>query len=98
MSPITFILLSAALLTVPVTVKYCLALATRQLVEAARRHERDLRALTAQLEALEREDLVTRRALRQVQGLRRQAEARRGLAEERLRACQHAPGAAVAAG
>ncbi|MEW6755061.1 MAG: hypothetical protein AB1505_29375 [Candidatus Latescibacterota bacterium] len=97
MGPMTFILLSAGLLCVPVTVKYCLAFRTRQLVDALRRQERKLQALEAQLEALEQESLVTGRALRQVEGLRRQAEARRGLAEERLRQCRQVVGPAVAA-
>ena len=98
MSPIAFILVSAALLSVPVTVKYCLALATRQLVESVRQRERDHRALAAQLEALEQECLITRRALRQVEGLRRQAEARRSLATDRLHHYQHAPNMTMAAG
>lgn len=84
MSETGFVLLSALLLAVPVGIKYLLAFQTRHLVEILKRREREVQQLAAQFEAAEREGLVMSRAVRQVDGQRRQALARQERVGERL--------------
>ena len=84
MSEATFILLSALLLAVPVTIKYTLAFRTRKLVGELRRRERDVQRLRARVEAVEQEAVVVARAVRQVDTQRRHAGARKAMVEDRL--------------
>ena len=76
MSEVGFILLSALFLAVPVSIKYLLAFQMRHMVTVLKRQEREVEQLAMYLEAIEQESLVTRRAMRQVEGQRRQAQAR----------------------
>jgi hypothetical protein len=84
MSEVGFILLSALFLAVPVSIKYLLAFQMRHMVTVLKRQEREVQQLAMYLEAIEHESLVTRRAVRQVEGQRRQAQARRELIEDKL--------------
>lgn len=84
MSEAGFVLFSAFLLAVPVCIKYLLAFQTRHLVETLKRREREVQQLVAQFEAVERECLVVSRAVRQIDGQRRQARVRRERVGEKL--------------
>lgn len=84
MSETGFVLLSALLLAVPVGIKYLLAFQTRHLVVTLKRREREVQQLAVQLEAAERECLVVSRAVRQVDGQRRQALVRQERVGEKL--------------
>ena len=84
MSQTAFVLLSAAFLIVPVVVKYTLAFQTRRWVYRLRQRERTVQRLGAQLEAVQSECVVVRRALRQIDLQRRQALGRKAALTERL--------------
>ena len=84
MSETGFVLFSAFLLAVPVSIKYLLAFQTRHLVGILKRREREVQQLAAQLEAMERESLVVSRAVRQVDGQRHQARVRRQRVGDKL--------------
>ncbi len=84
MSEVGFILLSALLLGVPIGVKYLLAFQTRHLVDTLKRQERKVQLLSAQLEAIKQESIVTGRAVRQMNNQRCQAQTRRAMIEEEL--------------
>ena len=78
------VLLVAAFLAVPISIKYLLAFETRSMLEALKHREKEVRLLTAQLQALEQEYRVVQRATVQIQTQRRRAHTQRGMAEERL--------------
>jgi FtsZ-binding cell division protein ZapB len=78
------ILLAAAILAVPISVKYLLAFEVRTMLDVLRQQEREVRLLTAQLRALEQEKATVRRAAAQVETQRRRARAQRSLVQERL--------------
>ena len=81
---IEHVVLAAGFLAIPVCVKYLLAFETRSLLENLKEQEEEVRYLSAQWRALERERQVLRRAVNQVANHHRQAQTRRGLIEERL--------------
>ena len=81
---IEHVVLAAGFLAIPVCVKYFLAFETRSLLENLKEQEEEVRYLSAQWRALERERQVLRRAVNQVASQHRQAQTRRGLIEERL--------------
>ena len=54
------------------------------MVTVLKRQEREVQQLAMYLEAIEQESLVTVRAVHQVEGQRRQAQARRELLEDKL--------------
>ena len=83
------ILLIALLLAIPISVKYLLAFEARNLLERLRDQEDEVKYLSAQWRALERERLVMRRAVNQVEGQRRQAQTRRGMVAEKLGQMYH---------
>lgn len=91
------ILLAATFLAIPIFVKYLLAFETRSMLEALKHREREVRLLTAQLQALEQEHRVVQRATVQVQTQRRRAQTQRGMAEERLEHALRVANRAVAA-
>ena len=84
MSEATFILLSAVLLAVPVSVKYMLAFQMRKLVGEMKRREREVQRLRSRAEAAEQEVLVVGRAVRQIDTQRRHAHTRKAIVEDRL--------------
>mgnify|MGYP003334709114 CR=1 FL=1 len=84
MSEVGFILLSALFLAVPVVIKYAIAFQVRGLLDHVRSQERLVHALSIQLDGLESEKVVVRRALSQVRSQRTQAAVRRQQEEERL--------------
>jgi hypothetical protein len=79
------ILLSAVLFAIPVLLKYYLAFETRSLVENLRSQEEEVRRLSAQWQALERESLIMRRAVKQVATQKRHAATRRERLEDMQR-------------
>ena len=74
---ISHILVAAALVAIPVLLKYFLAFETRTLFENLRSQEEEVRRMSAHWQALERERLVMRRAIRQVATQKRHAATRR---------------------
>ena len=77
-------LLAALLLALPILVKYLLAFQLRQLLEALKAKDREVRSLLAQLQALRQEELVVRKARLRVQQQHQRVQVRRSLIEERL--------------
>ncbi|MGY8824335.1 MAG: hypothetical protein ACKVJG_10440 [Candidatus Latescibacterota bacterium] len=84
MNEVVFILLSAFFLAIPVAIKYAIAFQTRGMLDQLRQQERLVHLLSLQLDAMESEKTVIRRALAQVGTQRRQAQNRRLTQEERL--------------
>jgi len=84
MNEVVFILLSAFFLAIPVSIKYAIAFQTRGMLDQLRQQERLVQLLSLQLDAMESEKTVMRRALAQVGTQRRQAQNRRLTQEERL--------------
>ena len=82
------ILLIAFLLAVPILIKYFLAFEAKSLLDNLKACEEEVKYLSAQWRALEREHLVMRRALNQVSSQKRSARNRR----EQLEQAQHAMG------
>ena len=66
MSEVSFILISAFCLSVPLGVKYLIAFQTRHLLDDLKGREREIECLVAQAEALESQRMVMRRAVDQV--------------------------------
>ena len=85
---IVVILLIAFLLAVPILIKYFLAFEAKSLLDNLKACEEEVKYLSAQWRALEREHLVMRRALNQVSSQKRSARNRR----EQLEQAQHAMG------
>ena len=83
---IGFILLIAFLLAIPILIKYFLAFETKSLLDNLRECEEEVKYLSAQWRALEREQLVMRRAISQVSSQKRSARNRC----EQLEQVQHA--------
>ena len=77
-------LIAALLLALPILVKYLLAFQLRQLQEALKAKDREVRSLLAQLQALRQEQIVVRKARLRVQQQHQRAQVRRSLIEERL--------------
>ena len=92
------ILLAAAFLAVPISVKYLLAFEVRNMLEILRNQEKEVRVLSAQLQALEQERRVVQRATAQIQTQRRRVQAQRSVAEERLEKVLRLLGQAVGQG
>jgi hypothetical protein len=90
------ILLAAAFLAVPISIKYLLAFEARNMLDALKHREKEVRLLTAQLQALEQEHRVVQRATVQIQTQRRRAQTQRGMAEERLEHVQRVTSQAAA--
>ena len=84
MNEVAFILLSAFFLAIPVSIKYAIAFQTRGMLDKLRNQERMVHLLSLQLDAMESERTVVRRALAQVDTQRRQAQNRRLTQEDRL--------------
>lgn len=84
MNEVAFILLSAFFLAIPVSIKYAIAFQTRGMLDQLRNQERMVHMLSLQLDAMESERTVVRRALAQVDTQRRQAQNRRLTQEDRL--------------
>ncbi len=84
MSEVGFILLSALFLAIPVVIKYAIAFQVRGLLDHVRSQERLVHSLSIQLDGLESEKVVVRRALSQVRSQRTHAVVRRQQEEERL--------------
>ncbi len=84
MNEVAFILLSAFFLAIPVSIKYVIAFQARGMVDQLREQERMVHMLSLQLDAMESEKVVLRRALAQVGTQRRQAQNRRLTQEDRL--------------
>lgn len=84
MSP-DVIVIATALLVLPVSLKYFLALETRSLVARARRQERQLNALGNRLQGIDLERDVVHAALLQVHHQQQWAARRRQLIEDELR-------------
>ena len=80
-----YLFLSAAMLAIPMSMKYLLAFEIRKKVAVLRARERHVEAMANRLEALEREQDVVHGALVQVEDQRRWAQTRRGMIEEELR-------------
>jgi hypothetical protein len=78
------IVVAAAFLAVPISIKYLLAFHVRNMVDDLKHREKEVRALSAQLQALEQEMRVIQRATVQVQSQFRRAQTHRSMAEERL--------------
>jgi chromosome segregation ATPase len=84
MSEVAFVLLSAFFLAIPVGTKYAISFQARDMLDHLREQERVVQMLSVQLEALESEKYVMRRAVTQVNNQRRQARSRRQGQAERL--------------
>lgn len=84
MSEVAFVLLSAFFLAIPVGTKYAISFQARDMLDHLREQERVVQMLSVQLEALESEKYVMRRAVTQVNNRRRQARSRRQGQAERL--------------
>ncbi len=84
MTEVSFVLLSAFFLAIPVGVKYAIAFQARDMLDHLREQERVVQVLSVQLEALESEKFVMHRAVTQVNNQRRQAHSRRQVQAERL--------------
>lgn len=82
------ILLIGLFLALPIFVKYLLSFETRSLLEDLHEQEDQVRHLSAQWRALEREHRVVRRAVSQVSNQHRHVRTRRGLAAEKLERVQ----------
>jgi hypothetical protein len=80
------ILLTAFLLAIPIFIKYFLAFETKNLLDNLKECEEEVKYLSAQWRAMERERLVMRRAINQVSSQERSARTRR----ERLEHVQFA--------
>lgn len=78
------ILLAAFFIAIPIAVKYALAFETKNLLDQLKKQEGEVKYMAAQLHALEREKIVTRRAMRHVRGQHQQAQVRRSMIEEKL--------------
>jgi hypothetical protein len=89
MSEVSFILLSALFLSVPLGIKYLIAFQTRHLLDDLKTREREVELLAAQAEALERQTVVMRRAVDQVGSQHRQVQARREMLEEKISLMQY---------
>ena len=77
MGVVTAILLAGFFLAIPIGIKYLLAFETRGLMKVLCEQEGEVRYLEAQLESLERERLVVKRAMSQVNDQRRWVDIRR---------------------
>ena len=77
MGVVTAILLAAFFLAIPIGIKYLLAFETRGLMKVFYEQEGEVRYLETQLESLERERLVVKRAMSQVHEQRRWVDIRR---------------------
>ena len=82
------ILLIAFLLAIPILIKYFLAFETQSLLDNLKECEEEVKYLSGQWRALERERLVMRRAINQVSTQKRSARNRR----EQLEQAQHIMG------
>ena len=82
------IFLVAILLAIPILIKYFLAFETKSLLDNLKECEEEVKYLSAQWHALEREHLVMRRAINQVSSQKRSARNRR----EQLEQAQQAMG------
>ena len=89
MSEVSFILLSALFLSVPLGIKYLIAFQTRHLLDDLKTREREVELLAVQAEALERQTVVMRRAVDQVGSQHRQVQARREMLEEKISLMQY---------
>ena len=79
-----YLIMSAVMLAIPMSMKYLLAFEIRKKVAVLRARERQVEAMANRLEALEREQGVVHGALVQVEDQRRWAQTRRGMIEEEL--------------
>ena len=79
-----YLFLSAAMLAIPMSMKYLLAFEIRKKVAVLRARERHVESMANRLEALEREQGVVHGALVQVEDQRRWAQTRQGRIEDEL--------------
>jgi len=84
MGLVTAIFLAAFFLAIPVGIKYLLAFETRGLMKILYEQEGEVRYLEAQLESLEREQLVVKRAMNQVKDQRRWVDVRKSSKTQEL--------------
>ena len=89
MSEVSFILISAFCLSVPLGVKYLIAFQTRHLLDDLKGREREVERLVSQAEALESQRMVMRRAVDQVGSQCRQAQIRGERLKEKITQMQH---------
>ena len=89
MSEVSFILISAFCLSVPLGVKYLIAFQTRHLLNDLKGQEREVERLVSQAEALESQGMVMRRAVDQVGSQYLQAQIRGERLKEKITQIQH---------
>ena len=81
---VSTVLIAAACLAIPISVKYLLAFEIRRLLDTLESQEKEMKTLSWQLQALERERRVVSQALHQVENQRLRAQTRRHLVQDRL--------------
>ena len=79
-----FILLAAFFIAIPVFVKYFLAFETREMLDTLKQQDREVQNLFYELQALEQERAVLRRAIHQIENQRMRVQTRKSISEESL--------------